>query len=914
MNMLTHQNNTKRSMTWRAVKYCALPGIWPRLKRLFGEGFGFLTMSLAQVFFTARLLPAHHPYLQAEHVGRYTVYSVCAEARKHLGPLRQNYDRHFVFYTLLFGLFLFLFQFGLFAFSALTSSVFAQSTGFPAEWAAYFVTARPEQDIAFQLLDYTFGIPGMFGSNAAPANAASIPAFQNALHLLFSFYNTGILMVGGVILFYLIVTTVAETARTGSPFGQRFNRGIAPLRIIFAFALMIPFSLGFNGAQWIGLQAAKLGSSMATNGYIGFMCSFTTVAPDPACPTAASSSGGVFTPAGVPQDLVLYPTTPDINALFEFGFIYHTCRHMQKFLYGRDIQTYLVKDDLHILLESGVTTSEAPFTINVLDINPAPDYNDALTFAGFDAVSNEHNTIRVRFGVHDSSLYKNQEGHVYPFCGEVTLSPGEIGLETDGSGNIIETGAFVATEAMYNTLVFLAYDEFFREDAELLARSIVPTADRFGASGISEFAELEAKLDMNVFDISYFNYYNGLMEDLVEAAYQAQVNNPEWIELITERGWGGAAIWYNKIAELNGGFISAVYNVPRVTQYPSAMEWIKQYKQSNTQAVSVEDMYRPVMPSGDAVQFPAKEDEYMAIALYAAEQMWQGLEPTTEKSNIISQSIISLFGLQGLYDQQENQTTYPLAQLAGIGRGLVDSAVASFGMAAGGGLLSLLASAETGFGSITRTATSFASKIGSLGLALGFVLFYVIPFLPFMYYFFAVSEWVKSIFEAMVGLPLWALAHLRIDGEGIPGPTGMNGYFLLFEIFLRPILIFFAFLASISIYAAQINILNEVWKTASENIMGTNPEDSGLAELIRAPLDDFFLMVIYAIIAYLLATASFKLIDLIPNYILRWMNASVATFGEQAGQPVENLIRYAFIGAQSVESRLSRTDDIFSRI
>ena len=54
--------------------------------------------------------------------------------------------------------------------------------------------------------------------------------------------------------------------------------------------------------------------------------------------------------------------------------------------------------------------------------------------------------------------------------------------------------------------------------------------------------------------------------------------------------------------------------------------------------------------------------------------------------------------------------------------------------------------------------------------------------MPFIYFFFALAGWIKSIFEAVVAMPLRALAHLRIDGEGLPGPGATNGYFLLLEI------------------------------------------------------------------------------------------------------------------------------------
>ena len=58
---------------------------------------------------------------------------------------------------------------------------------------------------------------------------------------------------------------------------------------------------------------------------------------------------------------------------------------------------------------------------------------------------------------------------------------------------------------------------------------------------------------------------------------------------------------------------------------------------------------------------------------------------------------------------------------------------------------------------------------------------------------FAVGGWVKGLFEAMVGVPLWALAHIRIDGQGLAGDAALNGYFLIFEIFIHLLMFFFKF-------------------------------------------------------------------------------------------------------------------------
>ncbi len=50
--------------------------------------------------------------------------------------------------------------------------------------------------------------------------------------------------------------------------------------------------------------------------------------------------------------------------------------------------------------------------------------------------------------------------------------------------------------------------------------------------------------------------------------------------------------------------------------------------------------------------------------------------------------------------------------------------------------------------------------------------------------------------------------------------------------------------------------------------------------------------------------ASFKLIDLIPNNILRWMGQSVATFGDQREDPAQGLVSRASVGSQQALGKI----------
>ena len=269
-------------------------------------------------------------------------------------------------------------------------------------------------------------------------------------------------------------------------------------------------------------------------------------------------------------------------------------------------------------------------------------------------------------------------------------------------------------------------------------------------------------------------------------------------------------------------------------------------------------------------------------------------QPT--QNNGVIDTIDLIFGSGNLFSMQKNiqDNVNPLVQLIGLGRGLLEASVRNMGIAFGGSLFGGIASimGAAPVAGIGAVVAGMASKIGGIGLAIGVALFYGIPFLPFMYFFFSATTWIKSIFVAMIGIPLWAIAHMRIDGDGLPGSAGMQGWFLLLEILIRPVLMVIGLIGGIAIFAAQAQVLAEIWDLVTVNITGFDYADAvaranatttqlgtttgaamGTMVGMRGVLDQFAMTAIFAIVIYMMAVGSFKLTDAIPDSVLRWISA-----------------------------------------
>lgn len=949
----------------RILKYSTMPGLIPRIREFVESGFSHLSFFMAHVYRGVRLLPAHHPYLSPHNMGRYSVWNVIGEARRNLVVKWENIDQVLVFSALFVGVVLMFLQFGAFLLTMVMPGAWAASPYMPYNWtwSQFFVTTTPANDIAFMTLDRVFGLPGIY--NSSVAMTGPFPnAFQTGLQDLFSYYSLGVFAIGIVIIIYYVITIIGETAQTGTPFGRRYNHAWVPVRLMLAIALLAPIWMGMNIAQLGTLRVAKWGSSMATNGWILFNerllnpgsasaigATTSTVAGTNIAGAAvwdksgAGPAGGVG-PGSDQPSLIAKPYTPSINTFPELIFVAKTCMYMHRMIYDRYIDAYIVPGPIQDRAAGTATSANSSVGLG----NPSgwagwilsslnsllsslgrggvrtiqtgaiwaglvgASYQDALTMA-------DNGDIRIVFGEQDSTYYSMYPGGVRPFCGQLILHTTSV----DPNGGS-QDGAYYMQETYFNEIIYLWLDNDFDQNALGIAKRFTPTEDKDPASTLDR-----------CFAIVYLDFLKTSLETETLTARQMQISDTDWDDYARLFGWAGAAMWYNKIAQYNGRFFTAYYNLPTPLSYPEVMETVKGQRSENEEQMHSRYRYMPYNTRGDdatpntAIEFNDQADFYIAQALYYAQSMFNDAYIESQENPILDY-IHMIFGTSGLFNMRENIDlgVHPMAALVGIGSALIESTMINLGASILGGAMGGLGmiSDSSILKSLGAAVSNVTFIIAMIGLSIGFILFYVIPFMPFIYFFFAFGGWVKAVFEAMVGLPLWALAHLRINGEGINGPMAMDGFYLVLEIFVRPIVIVFSLIASMAIFSAMVAVLNDIWEIVIINLTGSSlqaigstthgscsitpsatPSYSGtFMTYARNMIDFLFYTVIYAIFVYMIGMSSFKLIDLIPNYILRWMGKSLKTLGEGdlSDDPGQNLLSNMYIGSQSLMNQIGQ--------
>ncbi len=876
------------------AKYALLPGIIPRINAFIESGFGWLAFMMAVIYNGVRLLPNDHAYLNPRNMGKYGIRHVIAEAANNLVIKKENIDQVIIFFALLIGFVLLILQCAGLALGILVKPAAA---GGLAAFAGLFTTPECVNpgaqclDIAHMLLDKVFGVPEIFNSKFAPAGTGfgAIPVFNRALQELFQYYSYAILIVGIVIFLYYILLVVGETANTGTPFGRRFNHIYAPLRLVAAIGLLVPLNYGLNSAQYITLLAAKFGSGFATNSWIIFN----------------NELAAADTPVGTHNEtLIARPKPADITHIVAYMSVVQTCKEAYRVSYPtppnvRDVRGWLVKN------ENGNTFAE--------EMDDAYDYADALAFYN-------SRDITIVFGHRfPDATDKNYTGDVEPTCGEITIHTNVAGNADGSEPGDQRVGPYLLQRAFFEMVRDLLFDDDlleFSERAVSIYEGFPEDPCAVGAGLPGECIQLPDSEFKKTVVAGVAGTYLGEMETAYNTMIGIGATFYDIPDELLARGWGGAAIWYNRIAEWNGGLFTAAINTPTPGKVPMIMENIQEERRSHDEAVDTENRYCPSVQGFRAVSLVQGRDLPIGKTLCEAYKYWftdgKGLASDLQTSgNVFFDLLNSVFGIGGLFTMRENDDVHPLAQLSALGKSIIEASIrnllSALVFSAGGGMGEIIG---THLGAAASAISGMFVAFTTVGLTIGFMLYYILPFMPFMYFFFAVGGWVKTIFEAMVGVPLWALAHLRVDGNGFSGDAASNGYFLIFEIFIRPVLTVFGLIAAMAIFSAMARTLNGVFDLVVENLTGFDCTDCNTVgaagiEFKRNPIDEFFFTIIYTILVYMLATSSFKMIDQIPNSILRWMGAGVQSFGDQRDDPAQGMVQYAAFGGNQIAGQVT---------
>lgn len=757
-------------------------------------------------------------------------------------------------------------------------------------------------DYALMVLDKILrqaasGVPGTGGT------------LQNALAGLMQVYNSGVTLVAAAMLFWMVLSIVIDAAKTGMFGGGRHNMVWAPIRVVFAIGIMVPLGAqGFSSGQYMVMKLAEWGSNFATTGWVryvdGVLTNDSLLSPFAAnnVSTIVSSITKVMTcqvayntflaEAGITDNRQYIEIKQDIN---------------NRTPWVRNRYTNTTGSNLCGTIVYGTAANAATEDGNLMlagsgGARVTPMDADSVTAMG----------ARERYTNFKDGLNLAIRNFRNIMMGALTadLTEGDLTGNPVGDGPVITDARALACE-----LVAMQYGQPSSPNNPV--GNIPAPWQNCGAgyatpAAAPNAAQPQAILTTMMDSISdAYDGAGGAKQQLLNYIMGVAPAGGGMIDEMRVRGWAGMGMWYLDIAQLNGALHAA--REPTVSVEPGTL-WEGAGKGGFWAGLWSKAKCFGRWLFGRACTNPKIEEKVVAV-LADYDRWWSNVtrpgtagrnDEATDQRNeelgdgdsgglwdkimgaysfvknllagsaeaILNWVIEKIFFRNGtifLFDAVDLAATdtYPLASLSHVGYSLIYTGAGIMGaltivqilfsakilsVSAGGGL------------AISAIANGVATLCTTMIIA-GVMIAFYLPVLPFVRVAFAVLTWMVSVFEAVVMVPIAALAHLTTEGDGLAGGA-RTAWILWLNVLMRPILVVFGFVAGMLIFNTFAVYFHVTFNQGAMSVQAS----------MGNPLMKIFAQVAYSVIylgvLYTAANTSFKLMDMFPNSLMRWMGGS----------------------------------------
>lgn len=397
-----------------------------------------------------------------------------------------------------------------------------------------------------------------------------------------------------------------------------------------------------------------------------------------------------------------------------------------------------------------------------------------------------------------------------------------------------------------------------------------------------------------------FNIQKEAMGDMLQKAsdlgYQIAGSNDVNIDNVASIMNSAVSDYANKVAQEASNSFSSIMDSDGVDDmqkdgFISAGTWfyrIVKAQQVVTEQVSAIPLKSGMISSATTMfsgfddKIKAVSDKIQKIGDVAKARTTNLSEDGASAEGMINYFINSSFGGTSFERMTENPlyaaTNMGLKMIAGAGLAIT----AIIGAAVGGSML-----AGNGVGKLAGTDTGvmvtamFLSPLLSIAagaiLLPGIYLAIYLPMIPFIIWTGTVIGWLVLVVEALFAGPLWAMAHMAPDADGLVGRQG-QGYMLIMSLILRPVLMVIGFVAAISMLKPAALFVNYFYAFTAHGSIG------GLAGFVQIVGS----IIVYCTLLNNLVKKILSMIHALPDAILQWIGGAGSNVLGQYGGGVES--------------------------
>jgi conjugal transfer/type IV secretion protein DotA/TraY len=430
------------------------------------------------------------------------------------------------------------------------------------------------------------------------------------------------------------------------------------------------------------------------------------------------------------------------------------------------------------------------------------------------------NTLR-RYGVPGLSATQ---------CGGVVGSEANGGVMASAAGFFgINTGA--AEQAAAIRQAHAAATQALEAELAPVAEAIVS-----GQGGGGEAAYIAA-----------VNHYQQRIGEAAKAQMGDKSYFTEMSKASSGQGWILSGAWFMKLVSIQDALMKALADAPTampVEAAPTGMA-VDMDRFYNALAGSVRDASLTGLDN-QLVADRAREDSESGLIMSAINSVFSKItEGSRGGFNFLSEA-----------DSQR----HPLLVASSAGHTLINWAMA----------LTVVSVVAAKVGGVTVAMVLAGFVLALLGS--GVTLAYVLPMLPFIFWISAVAMWMLMVMEAIIGAPLWAVAHLNPRGEEFHGGASA-GYMLVLELTLKPVLMIFGFCFAVLASMPLGQLINKVFYSTYSASQGSFVSFISMLAGVG----------IYTALMLVMLKTTFGFIHKVPDQVMKWIGGGHGSGLAEAG-------------------------------
>ncbi|MFK2912795.1 DotA/TraY family protein [Pseudomonas sp. 3HC3] len=710
-------------------------------------------------------------------------------------------------------------------------------------------------DQSVKMLGRIFG--PVIDSLVAGTDPNAVEAGANILATMFSFFNSGILIIGSLIVSYVAVMGVTNTANDGEAMGKSWSSLWTPVRIVAGGAVLLPTTSGYSFIQLIVLMFALWGIGFANGTY------------------KAGMAIGVLSSDGIVQGV---NQAGNFYGLRDFARQYVAV-------------SYCARAANAIYANSGSGSQPAVQSKSTsLGNGQVEQVYDKQTFVD--------GRTEYTFFLKDRNAVTNLAGGE-PFCGTVKLSTYAAQTKTDPIPQALEK---------------------VHEQTQLAkvkaAGKLMGELDKWVNSWPATINDPGwDKVDSNRFNTIVRTQEDQIATNLVKEVTDGQSDVDSglkgFLDTLTKDGWAAAGGWFQRVGMVRGQIANVLaepvgsVGAPSLAGLPSDARFslLSNSLTTVTEAIDKKaeekDAYngaKPAKADDLASLIPKDPQSDINVGSLRADMD----SKMSSFVNGMMQNVVELATGAG----SNGQT--PLCGTAGQMGGSLNrmKCVGDYLSVARGGILLAdvaIKSAATAVRVLAGTVSSVKALGNGLDLdkiviplwdwvmevpikqlallatyiePLAFYFGVFLPSLPYTLFMIVFVGWVLAVLQSIIAAPLWAVMHMTPDRTFVGSQT--QGYLLLLSLFARPALAVLGLFAAILVSDPVIDYIAQGFFA----MRGAVVSSSGGVGVIAEFLTFAWWFMVFGLTLLPVLYMIFGLPQTLPDEVLRWIGGGLGSMGE----------------------------------